>query len=327
MKKQKNSLAIKDKNQKNPLVRSGVGANFKNPAVLYLATLGSQVSRKCMASKLNRFAQYFGYQSLVECDWSQMKPEHILEFLTMQHWESERTFNCYLSCLKSVAKSAWQVELMPRETLDRIQAIKQHRVYREQPGRAIDFEESHKLFTAFEGFNKTKVIRDRAILALLLGCGLRRAEVANLKQNQLKLKEDRIQLIGKGNKERSVYLTAAVKSFLDDWLLIRSHVHSSVDSKHVFCRVLKNEKVIPDRPMDVASIGRVVEHVYKMAGLDEKITTHDLRRTFATRLIEKNVDIVEVQKLMGHSNVTTTGHYVRKKDEAIRKAVEKIELF
>ena len=66
--------------------------------------------------------------------------------------------------------------------------------------------------------------------------------------------------------------------------------------------------------------------VSETENLEGRLTPHDLRRTFATRLISKNVDIVEVQKLMGHASVATTGNYVRKDEENLRMAAEKVEL-
>lgn len=299
-----------------------------NPALLYLASLSSQVSRKCMASKLNRFAQFFGYKDLTDCDWEQMRTEHIVSFLASQPWDSERTYNCYLSVLKSVAKACWQSKLMDREDLDRIQSIKQHRVYREQTGRAIDFDEAKKMFTAAaEESTHPMQIRDKAIYTLLLGCGLRRNEVAELRLKRVHINEQRISVIGKGNKERSVYLSGLVYESLIEWLEIRNKEKGKDDSGFVFCRVLKNGRLVAKSSLDPASVGRVVQKLCDKSGIIDKVTTHDLRRTFATRLIEKNVDIVEVQKLMGHESVTTTGNYVRKKDEKLKEAANKIELF
>ena len=92
-----------------------------------------------------------------------------------------------------------------------------------------------------------------------------------------------------------------------------------IDNKQ--CGFIWTRHLIP------SSVTRIIEKlVAETENLEGRLTPHDLRRTFATRLISKNVDIVEVQKLMGHASVATTGNYVRKDEENLRKAAEKAEL-
>lgn len=299
---------------------------IENPALMYLATLGSKDSYRCMKSKLNKFARFFGYQGLVDCDWKSMQPNHITIFLTAQSWGSARTYNCYLSAIKSVALNAWRNKQIDLDQFQRIKSLKQRRIFRAPSGRTISPEESSSLIRSLNK-NSLRTIRNRAIFFLMLGCGLRRAEVCDLKLKQVSIKNKSAKIIGKGNKERTIYFPTAVLEVLKNWLDARSLNKEEIDAGFVFGRIDNRQRLHLDIPLDPSSITRIVEKlVSETDNLEGRLTPHDLRRTFATRLISKNVDIVEVQKLMGHASVATTGNYVRKDEENLRKAAEKAEL-
>ena len=111
------------------------------------------------------------------------------------------------------------------------------------------------------------------------------------------------------------------------WFEFRQLNKTEIDAGFVFGRIDNKQCLHLDMPLDPSSVTRIIEKlVAETENLEGRLTPHDLRRTFATRLISKNVDIVEVQKLMGHASVTTTGNYVRKDEEDLRKAAEKAEL-
>lgn len=318
--------------QPAPIQKTNFGAMtadqnlIENPALMYLATLGSKDSYRCMKSKLNKFARFFGYQGLVDCDWKSMQPNHITIFLTAQSWGSARTYNCYLSAIKSVELNAWRNKQIDLDQFQRIKSLKQRRIFRAPSGRAISPEESASLIRSLNN-NSLRSIRNRAIFFLMLGCGLRRAEVCDLKLKLVSIKNKSAKIIGKGNKERTIYFPAAVLEVLKNWLEARSLNKDEIDAGFVFGRIDNRQRLHLDIPLDPSSITRIVEKlVSETDNLEGRLTPHDLRRTFATRLISKNVDIVEVQKLMGHASVATTGNYVRKDEENLRKAAEKAEL-
>ena len=148
-----------------------------------------------------------------------------------------------------------------------------------------------------------------------------------MKLKQVSIKNKSSKIIGKGNKERTIYFPTAVLEVLKNWLDARSLNKEEIDAGFVFGRIDNRQRLHLDIPLDPSSITRIVEKlVSETDNLEGRLTPHDLRRTFATRLISKNVDIVEVQKLMGHASVATTGNYVRKDEENLRKAAEKAEL-
>lgn len=149
-------------------------------------------------------------------------------------------------------------------------------------------------------------IRDLAILSLLLGCGLRRAEIPVFQMSQVFLYASYIRLVGKGNKERTIYLNSEVKKNLTNWINYRGD-----EDDFFFGRFTKGCKnCMLDRPMSERSVGKIVEKYQNknetQAGKLKLATLHDLRRTFATGLLDKGVEVSLVKTLMGHSSVAAT---------------------
>lgn len=225
---------------------------IENPALMYLATLGSKDSYRCMKSKLNKFARFFGYKGLVDCDWKSMQPNHVTVFLTAQSWGSARTYNCYLSALKSVALNAWRNKQIDLDHFQRIKSLKQRRVFRAPSGRAISIEESASLIKSLEE-NSLRTVRNRAIFYLMLGCGLRRAEVCDLKVKQVSLKNKSAKIIGKGNKERTIYFPEAVLDVLKTWLNFRQLNKDGIDAGFVFGRIDNKQCLHLEIPLDPSS--------------------------------------------------------------------------
>lgn len=295
-----------------------------NAAVAYLAELQSGDSRRAVRSRLNVFARWMGFPDASVCPWERLRYIHVVGFvheLSDKRGLAASSVNVYLSALKGVAETAWRLRQIDLETRSEIRAVKQLRVHREPAGRALTYSESARLMEAVKPSALViRDLRDQAILALLLGCGLRRAEVTTLDLGQLDMGQGTLRVIGKGNKERLAFLTAEIRERLHDWLAVRGP-----DPGWLFGRIRKGGALVLDSPLDPASIGRIVDHARQLAGIDA-ITTHDLRRTFATRLLSKNVDIVAVKNLMGHASVTTTAKYDRRSEEALQRAAMQAEL-
>lgn len=297
-----------------------------NPAAAYLATLHEGASRENVRSKLNCVARWAGAQDLFSCNWAALRYEHILAFMASMQKPgadgrphlSARSLNCYLSTLKGVARQAYLLRQMDTEALSRIRLIRAVRYARLAAGRSISESESEALLESQP--RSPQGLRDHAILALLLGCGLRRAEAAQLLMRNLNLPESSIRLIGKGDKERKVFMIREVQESLEAWLQVRG-----ASGAYVFGRFYKGGRFDPSRPLTPHAVGDIVEKYREKAGL-EALSTHDLRRTFATRLLAANVDITTVQNMMGHASISTTALYDRRGEDAQREASRKIRL-
>lgn len=294
-----------------------------NAAAAYLAELHSDASRRAVRSRLSTAARLLGAADCMSLDWGRLRYVHVVAFvheLSDRRGLSAVSVNAYLSALKGVAQTAWRLRQMDMTSCAEIRAVKQLRVERQPAGRALEADESVRLMAAAEGDGGPRALRDRAILALLLGCGLRRAEVTTLRREDLEADGRTLRVIGKGNRERRVFLNDAAAPLVAAWCDVRGDAPGLL-----FGRFTKGGRLVLDRPLDPASIGRIVGRLQAEAGIDP-ITTHDLRRTFATRLLARNVDIVAVKNLMGHASVTTTAKYDRRTEEALRRAAMLAEL-
>lgn len=291
------------------------------PAVLYLGELHTEYSKRTMRSALNLFARWGGAADFTQVNWAMLTPAAVSSFLRRQLalGKSGVSVNLYLAALKGVAKAAWQLELLDHDSLERIRSVKQVRVSRLPAGRSLSYAESAALLSAAAGDDPKKV-RDRAILTLFLGCGLRRAEVCGLQLDKVDVLGGTIRLIGKGNKERKAFLTPDVQRTVAEWLDVRTEVPG-----YLFGNFTVGRRLRVDRPLNPSSLSRILKKYCDAAGVDP-VTPHDLRRTFATRLIDRNVDLVTVKNLMGHANIATTSLYDRRGEDTMRRAAGMVEL-
>ena len=156
--------------------------------------------------------------------------------------------------------------------------------------------------------------RDTAILTIFLNCGLRLSELVNI--NLCDIKGDTLTIIGKGNKERSIYLNDACKKAIKEYLLVRP-VDKVKDKNALF--LSKQNKRISPRMVEL-----MVKKYIQLAGLDtRKYTPHKLRHTAAT-LMHKygNVDVLTLQQILGHESIATTQIYTHIDREDVRQALE-----
>lgn len=325
------SVEVRDAGQSFGIAADGAGAGRVNPALVYLAGLHSELSRISMRSKLNVVARLLGWRDLHDCPWSELKPEHVIGLMTTLEasgGKSEEkpgragsTINCYLAALKGVAKAAWLAGQMVHENYLRITAVKEVRYVRNPAGRSLTFRESRIMLSHWDP-KRTIDVRDQAILMLMLGCGLRRGEIPGLLAERYDPDEGALTLIGKGDKERKVFLPMEVQQALDEWI----ERFRGDQRGRIFGRIRRNGLLDLSRPLDARSVGMIVQNRLKGAGIAGRLTAHDLRRTFATRLLDDGIDITTVKNMMGHANITTTARYDRRGEEVQKRAARGIRL-
>lgn len=156
--------------------------------------------------------------------------------------------------------------------------------------------------------------RDYAIIMLFLNCGLRLSELASINISKIK-SNDTLTVIGKGNKERTIYLNDACQNAINDYLTVRPADVNDPDA--LFISKRKNR-------MSNRAIQHMVEKYFKRIGLDTNIySTHKLRHTAATLMYQYgNVDIRALQEILGHESVSTTQIYTHLDDERLRDAIK-----
>lgn len=179
----------------------------------------------------------------------------------------------------------------------------------------LTLEESKKLLSVIDGSNQA---RDYCVITLFLNCGLRISELCSI--NISKIKGDILTIIGKGNKERTVYLNKACMKAIDNYLEIRNEYLDKIPPEHRDILFLnKDKKGISKRSIEV-----MVKKYIGKAGLDtDKYTPHKLRHTAATLMYKHgNVDIRSLQQILGHENISTTQIYTHVDNERLREAVK-----
>lgn len=174
----------------------------------------------------------------------------------------------------------------------------------------LTLEQSSKLLQAVSGQNQA---RDYAILMLFLNCGIRRSELVGL--NMTDVYEDRIRVVGKGNKERLVYFGSACRKAIDQYLPIRQK-QVLTDNRALFGSRNGNR-------ISTDAVHALVKKAFLKAGLDAtQFSAHKLRHTAATMMLSGGVDVRTVQEVLGHENLNTTQIYTHIESTELKTAAE-----
>ena len=170
--------------------------------------------------------------------------------------------------------------------------------------RALSREDAERLVVfGSEGDSR---LRDRAVLEVLYGCGLRIAELVSLLWRNVDLPERMLRVLGKGDKERLVPFGRCALTALEEW-------RESLPP---------GEWVFPgqaDGPVTVRTVHRIVLRAAKKTGISQ-VTPHVLRHSFATHLLEGGISLRVLQELLGHESLLTTQHYLAVSGEHLRQS-------
>lgn len=297
------------------------GSPSLNPAQAYLIGLSSAASRQTMKSFLNIVAGMLGFTSLQSCAWGSLRRHHIRGLLEMLQvsGRAPATINTYLSALKGTAREAWMMKQMDTESYQQILSVRAVRGSRLTRGRALAPQEIHALFRSCEQDAGCKGPRDAAMLAVMLGCGLRRSEVIGLDYGSILHQEQALLVRGKGNKERLAFMPEHVWQRIHLWTeTIRGEQEGPL-----FTRIRTGDDVTSKR-MTPQAVYHILEQRRADSGIDA-CAPHDLRRTFASMMLDNGEDLITVRDAMGHASVTTTQKYDRRGDERLRKAANKLK--
>lgn len=185
----------------------------------------------------------------------------------------------------------------------------------------LTLEDSQKLLNVSlqDDDNKNKE-RDFAIITLFLNCGLRLSELIGINISDIKFDDNKLTVIGKGNKERSIYLNKSCIKAINEYLKVRPN-NAKKDSKNSDKALFLSSY---RQRISKRTVENVVTKELQRAGLDTtKYSTHKLRHTAATLMYKYGqVDIRALQELLGHQSISTTEIYTHVDNEQVRNAVE-----
>ncbi len=161
--------------------------------------------------------------------------------------------------------------------------------------------------------------RDYAILTLFLFTGLRLSELVGLNIGDVDFEAGSILVHGKGSKERLIPLHRHAREVLATYLRSVRLVTPNMNPMPIF---LGRD----DQRMTARAVGWAVERAVKQAGVSHQITPHKLRHTFATQLLHRGANLLEIKELLGHSQLATTSIYTHTNVQRLKSAVEKIKV-
>lgn len=175
----------------------------------------------------------------------------------------------------------------------------------------LNLDESVHLLSSVDGKNS---VRDYCILTLFLNCGLRISELVGL--NKTDVRENQLRVLGKGNKERVLFLNDACQQALQDWMTERDAM-TLVDQNALFVTHQNRKRITR------AAVHKLVKKHLSAAGLDStQYSSHKLRHTAATLMLQNGVDVRTLQEVLGHDHLNTTQIYTHVDSEDLRVAAQ-----
>ena len=257
------------------------------------------------SNDLNKLADFFIPKSLSA---SKVRLNDLKEFITsISEILSETSQSRIISSIKSFYKFLLIENLIQSDPSENLVSPK---VGRKLPN-VLTIEEINLIIKSIETSHIG--IRNKAIIEIIYGCGLRVSELTNLLLSNLFLKQGYIKIIGKGNKERLTPIGSLAVESLNDFLKnIRPNLKiNDKFSDHVF---INNRGTSLSRSM----IFKMIKRYVLKANINKDISPHSLRHSFATHLVEGGANLRAVQEILGHSSITTTEIYTHLDSDYLR---------
>lgn len=185
----------------------------------------------------------------------------------------------------------------------------------------LSLEDSKKLLNATQNEENRNMERDYAIITLFLNCGMRLSELVGININDIDFSENKMTVIGKGNKERTIYLNKACVRAIHEYLDVRPKDGIKTDKLNSRKALFLSER---RERISKRTVQHIVDKELTAAGLDtKKYSTHKLRHTAATLMYQYgNVDIRALQEVLGHESISTTEIYTHVANKQARDAIE-----
>jgi site-specific recombinase XerD len=260
-------------------------------------------------------------------NWSILTYQHTASIRSvLQENYKPTTANKMLSALRGVLKEALRLNLIDAKAYATAVDFDNIPQKHELRGRALTNEEIKALLSVCLSDPSPAGFRDAALIVLLRGTGIRRAEAVEIKLSDFDPNSGAIHIKGgKGEKDRTVYVPESGIPTIHNWLEIRGK-----EPGHLICHINRGGRIVL-RGLKPPAVGRILEKrasevALTPAGKLLPFSSHDFRRTFVTELLDNGVDVSTVQKLAGHADVSTTVRYDRRGEETKRKAAQTIAI-
>jgi len=215
------------------------------------------------------------------------------------------TINQRMSAIRKLAQEAADNGLLDPLMANGISNVKGVTHHGTRAGLWLTKDQAQELLNKPD-INTLKGLRDRAVLGVMLGGGLRRSEIAKLQIEQVQQRDGRwviVDLVGKGNRVRSVPIPSWSKKAIDDYLEL-----AGVESGNLFISINKGGN-ISRRSITPQAVRDIVSHYGKAIGFED-LAAHDLRRTFSKLAHKGGAGLDQIQLSLGHASIQTTERYL-----------------
>jgi site-specific recombinase XerD len=287
----------------------------------------SPMTVKGYRTDIKMFARWFIKTNGETLSPSVVTPTDIREFrqymLTVQRYKAS-TINRRLAAISVYMNWAKQIGLVDHNPVENIKSIAQV----DAGPKYLDKKEQYALQRAIEKDLQLSKVRypkrwrtrqrDASIVIFLLNSGLRLSELVSLTLNDVDISErsGRVEVIGKGNKQRTVPLNSHARTSIQEWLAVRPEINS-IDY------LWMPMEYRSDKPISGRSVQRILKRFGQEANL-EHLTPHVLRHTFAKNLVDRGVGLEKIAALLGHSSLNTTRIYVKPNQKDLEDAVDEL---
>ena len=240
---------------------------------------------------LENFYNYINKKKTKKIDFDFL--QEYIENLSQKKY-STKSIQSHISSLKSYFKFLYNknyINVNPAELL----CLPKNEIKLPNYLTIIDLEKIYELDLS---------LRDKLIVELLYSTGIRLSELVNIKISDINFYDKTIKVLGKGNKERYVLLGSVCSKLLKEYIN---------NENRVYLLLNKNGNKLSERGVEY-----IIEKIFKSVNVHAKLTPHTLRHTFATHMLDNGCDLVTVQKLLGHSDLSTTSIYTHISNEHLR---------
>jgi integrase len=298
-----------------------------DPVYAYIDSL-SPASQEAVWKRLRTVARLFDIPDPATFPWHHLRAAQVARIRQrlMQPYgptnkrAAPATVNLTLAVLRGIAREARNANAMTSEEYRRICEVKADKGERLPRGRAVPTGELTALVKACARDTSPAGVRDAAMLAALYTGGLRRAELAALALDDYTAAPPALRVLhGKNDKQREVPIPASAAAALDRWLELRGGEPAAL-----FVPIDQAGRIADvgdGAGMSAHAIYKMLTKRAKQAGVPP-LTPHDMRRTFVGDLLTAGNDISAVQRMAGHTSVTTTQRYDRRGEEVMRRAAD-----
>ena len=267
----------------------------------YLASINSSAhTRRAYERDLKRFFSFLRENELAEA-WEQVDIMALRMYLASLYRQGLQKSSVarQLASIRSFFKYLCRRGILAENITHYLAAP---RLEKKLPA-CLSIEEAFRLLDCAYPGNRYGV-RDKAMLELLYGCGLRAAELVGLNREDLDLERDLLRVHGKGDKERIVPLGVKAKQALQIYLSRRQEFAAPGQEAALFLNRY-------GKRLSTRSLARVLDKCILRAALGKHISPHSLRHSFATHLLDQGAGIRDIQELLGHASLSTTQRYTR----------------